>query len=200
MTAFFITAVLSYLLGSIPFGYVLVRAFRGQDVRQSGSGNIGATNVARAFPALGVATLLLDASKGATAVILTRALFPGQRVLAGLAALSAVAGHIFPLWLGFRGGKGVATSLGAFVMLAPKAVLLVIGVFVAVVLLFRYVSLGSIIAAALFPIFAWWLHDYGAQPVLGFMAAAAVLVVAKHHDNIQRLRAGTEPRFQWRRG
>jgi glycerol-3-phosphate acyltransferase PlsY len=87
MTAFFITAVLSYLLGSIPFGYVLVRAFRGRDVRHSGSGNIGATNVARAFPALGVATLLLDASKGAAAVLLTRALFPGQKVLAGVAAL-----------------------------------------------------------------------------------------------------------------
>jgi glycerol-3-phosphate acyltransferase PlsY len=85
-------------------------------------------------------------------------------------------------------------------MLAPKAVLLVIGVFVAVVLLFRYVSLGSIIAAALFPIFAWWLHDYGAPPVLGFMAAATILVVAKHHDNLRRLRTGTEPRFQWRRG
>ena len=200
MTAFCLTAVLSYLLGSIPFGYILVRWFRGQDVRQSGSGNIGATNVARSFPALGVVTLLLDASKGAAAVILTRALFPGQRALAGAAALCAVAGHIFPPWLGFRGGKGVATSLGSFVMLAPKAVLLGIVVFVAVVLLFRYVSLGSILAVALFPIFAWWLHDYGAPPVLGFMAAAAILVIAKHRDNIRRLFGGTEPRFRWRRG
>lgn len=201
MTGFFLAAVLSYLLGAIPFGYILVRAFRGQDVRQSGSGNIGATNVARSFPGLGVVTLLLDASKGATAVILIRTIFPGQRVLTGVAALCAVVGHIFPVWLGFRGGKGVATSLGSFVMLAPKAVLVVIGVFVAVVLLFRYVSLGSIISVALFPIFAWWLHDYGGvQAMLGFMAAAAILVVAKHHENIGRLRAGTEPRFQWRRG
>jgi acyl phosphate:glycerol-3-phosphate acyltransferase len=200
MTAFFLTAVLSYLLGAIPFGYILVRTLRGQDVRKSGSGNIGATNVARSFPLLGGMTLLLDASKGAAAVILTRFLFPGQGILAGLAALCAVTGHIFPLWLGFRGGKGVATSLGSFVMLAPKAILLVIGVFVAVVLLFRHVSLGSIVAVALFPIFAWWLHDYSARPVLGFMTATAILVVSKHHDNILRLRAGTEPRVQWRRG
>lgn len=201
MTAFFLTAALSYLLGSIPFGYILVRAFRGQDVRQSGSGNIGATNVARAFPGLGVVTLLLDASKGGAAVVLTRALFPGHTVLAGAAALCAVAGHIFPLWLGFRGGKGVATGLGSFVMLAPKAVLLAAGAFVAVVFVFRYVSLGSIIAVSLFPLFAWWLHDYsGGRPTLGFMTAAAILIVAKHHDNMRRLRTGAERRFQWRRG
>jgi glycerol-3-phosphate acyltransferase PlsY len=200
MTAFVLTALSSYLLGSIPFGYILVRSFRGQDVRQSGSGNIGATNVARSFPALGVVTLLLDASKGAAAVLLTRSLFPDQRILAGVAALCAVAGHIFPLWLRFRGGKGVATSLGSFVMLVPKVVLLAIGVFLAVVLLFRYVSLASILAVALFPVLAWWLRDYAALPVLGFMAVTAILVVVKHHDNIRRLRAGTEPRFQWRRG
>jgi acyl phosphate:glycerol-3-phosphate acyltransferase len=198
MTAFFITAALSYLLGSIPFGYILVRAFRGQDVRQSGSGNIGATNVARSFPLLGVLTLLLDASKGAAAIVVTRSLFPGQIILAGAAALCAVAGHIFPVWLRFRGGKGVATSLGSFAMLAPKAVLLVLGVFVAVVLLSRHVSLGSIIAVALFPIFVWRLHDYGTQPVLAIMAAVAILVVAKHRENIRRLFAGAEPRFRWR--
>lgn len=201
MTAWLLTAGLSYLLGSIPFGYVLVRAVRGEDVRQTGSGNIGATNVARSFPLLGVVTLLLDASKGGAAVLLVRFLFPDQRILAGVAALCAVAGHVFPVWLRFRGGKGVATSLGSFVILAPKAVLLAGGVFVAVVLLFRYVSLGSIISVALFPIFAWWLHDYGGvQPMLGFMTAAAILIVARHHDNLRRLRAGTEARFQWRRG
>jgi glycerol-3-phosphate acyltransferase PlsY len=201
MTALFLTAGMSYLLGSIPFGYILVRIFRGQDVRRSGSGNIGATNVARSYPALGIATLLLDASKGASAVLLTRILFPGQKVLAGVAALCAVAGHVFPLWLSFRGGKGVATGFGSFLMLAPKAVLLTVGVFVAVVLLFRRVSLGSIVAVALFPVFAWWLHDYGgAEPVLGLMTSAAILIIAKHHDNLRRLRMGTETRFQWRRG
>jgi glycerol-3-phosphate acyltransferase PlsY len=200
MTAYLLTAIISYLLGSIPFGYILVRSFRGQDVRQSGSGNIGATNVARAFPGLGLVTLLLDASKGAGAVMVARAIFPGQTLLAATAALCAVAGHVFPVWLGFHGGKGVATSLGSFAVLAPKAVLLAIGVFAAVILLFRYVSLASIIAVALSPIFAWWLRDYGTRAVLGFMGTAATLVVVRHHDNILRLQSGTEPRFHWRRG
>ncbi len=192
---------LSYLLGSIPFGYILVRALCGQDVRESGSGNIGATNVARVFPALGVATLLLDASKGAAAVTMARFLFPEQRMLAGVAAFCAVVGHVFPVWLGFRGGKGVATGLGSFVMLVPKAVLLAAGVFAGMVLLFRYVSLGSIVAVALFPFLAWWLHDYGGGwPVWGSMVAAATLILIKHHENIRRLTLGTEPRFQWRRG
>jgi acyl phosphate:glycerol-3-phosphate acyltransferase len=200
MGAFLLIAVLSYLLGSIPFGYILVRAFRKQDVRQTGSGNIGATNVARAFPGLGMVTLLLDASKGAAAVLLARVLVPDQKILAGAAAFCAVAGHVFPLWLGFRGGKGVSTGLGSFIMLAPKAVLLAVGVFVAVVLLFRYVSLGSIAAVALFPFFAWWLQNYaGERPMIGFMAATSILIVAMHSDNIRRLGAGTESRFAWRR-
>src|SRR4030081_778777 len=108
MTAFLVTAAFSYLLGSIPFGYILLRMFRGQDVRQTGSGNIGATNVARSSPALGILTLLLDALKGYAAVAIIRALFPDQIVLAGIAALFAIVGHIFPVWLKFRGGKGVA--------------------------------------------------------------------------------------------
>jgi len=123
MFQFFLTAAFSYLLGSIPFGYVLLRIFRGQDVRQTGSGNIGATNVARSSPALGILTLLLDALKGAAAVAVTRALFPDPMMLAAVAALFAILGHIFPVWLRFRGGKGVATGLGSFLMLAPKIVL-----------------------------------------------------------------------------
>src|ERR1700686_1796637 len=163
----------SYLLGSIPFGYLLVRIFRGEDVRRTGSGNIGATNVARKSPALGGLTLLLDALKGSAAVaggvILTPPLFeriaiphipwrlilpassPDFALWAALAALFAVVGHMFPLWLRFRGGKGVATGLGAFVMIAPKAVLLSAGIFLILVLVFRYVSLGSIAAVAAFP-------------------------------------------------
>ena len=117
MFQFFLTAAFSYLLGSIPFGYVLLRIFRGQDVRQTGSGNIGATNVARSSPALGILTLLLDALKGAAAVAVTRALFPDPMMLAAVAALYAILGHIFPVWLRFRGGKGVATGLGSFLML-----------------------------------------------------------------------------------
>ena len=197
----FLTAAFSYLLGSIPFGFILVRIFRGQDVRQTGSGNIGATNVARSSPGLGLLTLVLDALKGLAAVALARAFFPDRNVLAGIAALFAILGHMFPIWLKFRGGKGVATGLGSFAMLAPKTVLVMAGIFIAVVLVFRHVSLGSIVAVVLFPLLAWLLHDYGYAPqVLLLMAIASVLVIAKHHQNIRRLLAGTEPRFEWRWG
>jgi acyl phosphate:glycerol-3-phosphate acyltransferase len=201
MTAFLLTAGFSYLLGSIPFGYILMLIFRGQDVRKTGSGNIGATNVARSSAMLGVSTLMLDALKGVGAVSIARAAFPGQGVPAGVAALFAIAGHVFPVWLKFRGGKGVATGLGSFIMLAPKAVLVMIAVFVAIVLTFRYVSLGSIVAVALFPLLAWLLDGYGNMPrTLACMAIASVLIIAKHYENIRRLLAGTEARFQWGRG
>jgi acyl phosphate:glycerol-3-phosphate acyltransferase len=201
MNAFFLTAGLSYVIGSVPFGYVLVRIFRGLDIRQRGSGNIGATNVARAFPVLGVWTLLLDVLKGMTAVFLTRLLFPGQEVLTGVAALFAVLGHIFTPWLRFRGGKGVATGLGSFLLLAPKAMLLMLAVFIAVVMRFRYISLGSIIAVGLFPLAVWILNGYRNQlQMIGLMTASSVLIIAKHHENIRRLIARTEPRFQLRRG
>jgi glycerol-3-phosphate acyltransferase PlsY len=197
----FLTAVVSYLLGSIPFGFILVRIFRGQDVRLTGSGNIGATNVARSSPALGILTLVLDALKGLAAVALTRAFFPGRNVLAGMAALFAIVGHMFPIWLKFRGGKGVATALGSFALLAPKPLLVAAGVFIAVVLVFRRVSLGSILAIAFFPFLAWLLHDYGeTRQMLVLMSLASVLIIARHHQNIRRLLAGTEPPFQWRRG
>jgi acyl phosphate:glycerol-3-phosphate acyltransferase len=201
MFPFFLTASFSYLLGSIPFGYILLRIFRGQDVRQTGSGNIGATNVARSSPVLGILTLLLDALKGAAAVAVTRALFPDQMMLAAIAALFAILGHAFPVWLRFRGGKGVATGLGSFLMLAPKIVLIALGIFVVMVFAFRYVSLASIVTVALFPLLAWLLKEYGNTPVvLVFMAAASALIIAKHGGNIRRLLAGTEPHFQWRRG
>jgi glycerol-3-phosphate acyltransferase PlsY len=200
MSDLFITAGFSYLLGSIPFGYILVRTFQGRDIRQTGSGNIGATNVSRTSPVLGALTLLLDACKGFVAVAVTRTLFPGSTELAATAALCAILGHVFPVWLRFRGGKGVATGLGSFLVLAPKAVLLLIAVFIAVVLVFRYVSLGSIIAVALFPLLAWFLR-YGNTPAsLGFISAASLLILVKHHDNFRRLLSGTEHRFELRRG
>jgi glycerol-3-phosphate acyltransferase PlsY len=196
-----LTAVFSYLLGSIPFGFILLRIFRGQDVRRTGSGNIGATNVASSSPALGLLTLILDALKGVAAVELARFFFPGRNVLAGVAALFAVLGHMFPVWLKFRGGKGVATGLGSFAILAPKTILVMVGVFVAVVLVFRRVSLGSIVAVALFPFLAWLLHDYDSSPqILVLMATASVFIVARHHQNIRRLLVGTEPRLQRSKG
>jgi acyl phosphate:glycerol-3-phosphate acyltransferase len=144
MHPYLITASVSYLLGSIPFGYLLVRIFRGEDVRAGGSGNIGATNVARKSPALGVATLLLDASKGLVAVVLARTWFdvPHPELLMTTAAFFAVFGHLFPVWLKFHGGKGVATSLGAFILLTPKSILSMVVLFLLIAVAFRLVSLA----------------------------------------------------------
>lgn len=201
MNSFLVTAASSYLLGSIPFGYILVRIFRNQDVRKTGSGNIGATNVSRTSPMLGALTLLLDALKGFAAVALARAWYPDQKILLGLAAFMAIAGHVFPVWLKFKGGKGVATALGAFLLVAPTTVLLMILVFAVVAALSHQVSLASIVTVALFPLAAWILNSDSETPqMMAFMAAASILIIAKHHENIRRLLAGTEPRMQWRRG
>jgi len=201
VTPYLFTAALSYLSGSIPFGYLLVRIFRGEDIRRTGSGNIGATNVSRKSPALGIVTLVLDALKGFVPVAL--ALSFGRRwveppyVLASTAAFCAIVGHIFPVWLKFRGGKGVATGLGSWIGLAPKGVLVMVIVFVVMVAVFRYISLGSITAAAIFPAAARLLHDYHDTPaMLGFMAASSLLIIAKHHPNIRRLLARTENKFR----
>jgi glycerol-3-phosphate acyltransferase PlsY len=199
-TLFFIAA-LSYLLGSIPFGYLLVRIFRGEDVRQSGSGNIGATNVSRKSPVLGTMTLLLDGLKGTAAVALSYKL--ADRMVAiptlepmALAALFAVIGHMFPVWLKFRGGKGVASALGSFALIAPKAVLVAVILFMAVVAISRYVSLGSIIAVAAFPFAAWIIHQFDLPPAgLAMMSLASLLIIVRHQENIRRLFAGTESRL-----
>ena len=204
MSVYIATAVIAYLLGSIPFGYILVRVFHGQDVRDSGSGNIGATNVARSSPALGALTLFLDATKGLLAVTAASLLAVSASrgtarplySFAALAAAFAVVGHMFPIWLKFHGGKGVATSVGVFLALAPKTLLVAMALFLALVAAFRYVSLGSIIAAAAFPLIAYALHDYhSSADILVTMCVIAALIIVKHRDNIRRLLAGTESRF-----
>ena len=188
-----------YLLGSIPFGYLLVRGFHGADVRTTGSGNIGATNVARTSPLLGVATLLCDMLKGLGAVELVSRAVPGNRLAVFVAAFSAVAGHIFPVWLRLRGGKGVATGLGAFLILTPRAILVASAIFLAMAFALRFVSLASIAAAASLPLGAFFLDRVENLGEIGSIAMAAVLIIMKHYQNLQRLLTGTEPKFEIRR-
>jgi len=199
MSHLLLIAAASYLLGSIPFGYLLVRIFRGEDVRQSGSGNIGATNVSRKSPTLGVLTLILDAGKGFVAVELALIFsHPRDSRAMAVAALFAVVGHMFPLWLGFRGGKGVATALGAFLRFSPLATLAAVIIFVVVVAISRRVSLGSIVSAAFFPSTVWLLQVSRDPVTLALIGVCALLIVVKHHQNIRRLLAGEEPCFSLR--
>ncbi len=197
MNPFLISAAVGYLLGSIPFGYLVVRIFKGEDVRSSGSGNIGATNVARKSPLLGVATLVLDAAKGLAAVLVARMLFSGthQPLIMTTAAFFAVLGHLFPVWLKFRGGKGVATSLGAFILLTPKSILCMVVLFLLIAVAFRYVSLGSVAVAAAFPLLAWAFHEYADSRQLIFIAVVSAFIIWRHRQNIGRLAAGTESRL-----
>lgn len=194
----------AYLLGSIPFGYLLVLVFRGEDVRKSGSGNIGATNVSRKSPALGVLTLILDAGKGFVAVQFAQMFStfgagnPGVDRVMAAAVLLAIAGHMFPPWLKFRGGKGVAIALGAFLRLAPLAVGVAIIIFGVVVFFSRRISLGSIVAAACFPATVWTLKLSKDPAVLLLIGVSALLIIARHYQNILRLLAGEEPRFSLR--
>jgi len=190
--------VIGYLLGSVPFGYLLVRAFRGADVRTVGSGNIGATNVARTSPLLGLVTLFLDAGKGLAAVLIVSSLYPQTRLLPFIAALAAVCGHVFPAWLKFRGGKGVATGLGSFILLTPKAILVAVCIFLAVAAVFRYISLASITAAAWLPLIALLLRETHLPTETALLAGASAVIIVRHHQNIRRLLSGTEPRFHFK--
>jgi acyl phosphate:glycerol-3-phosphate acyltransferase len=187
---------IAYLLGSIPFGYLLVRIFRKEDIRTTGSGNIGATNVARSgAKGLGFATLLLDLGKAYLAVKIAQYLAPGNYDVAVAAAVAAILGHVYPVWLGFRGGKGVASALGVFLALTWPSALSILAVFIIVVLLTRYVSLASIIAAASFPLFAFHFVPQRTPIVIFGFLFIPILVIVKHHQNIRRLLAGTESRF-----
>jgi glycerol-3-phosphate acyltransferase PlsY len=193
----------AYLLGSVPTGYLLVRLFLKRDIRSSGSGNIGATNVLRSGgKSLGAATFLLDVLKGSSAVylggVLGALLIPATplRSAEAIAALFAVLGHVFPIWLKFRGGKGVATGFGVFLVAAPWAALAAIGVFAVILALTRYVSLASILGAGCFPIFAIFMVS-GSKPgvYISAQALVALLIIVKHHQNIGRLLAGNESRI-----
>ncbi len=188
-----IVVIVAYLIGSIPFGYLIVRGKIGADIRQTGSGGTGATNVSRrAGKAAGVVTLLLDALKGSAAVLVAVRLTHSDGLVA-LAAIAVLVGHIFPVWLGFRGGKGVATGAGVFLVLAPFALLCAGVIFLAIVFSTRYVSLGSMIAAASIPLFVWWRSD--SQPLLIAAVLGALLIVFAHRGNIARLSDGTESRI-----
>lgn len=210
MTPWLTACAVAYLLGSIPFGYLLVRIVRHQDVRATGSGNIGATNVARSGgKALGLLTLLLDCLKGVAAVLIAfgiarHSLTPYLATaetraaafnLAAAAATFAILGHVFPVWLGFRGGKGVATALGVFLVLSPRSVACALVVFAAAFALTRFVSLSSILAAATIPITFILLSPTRAPWTIAAFFGIPLLVIAKHHSNIRRLLAGTESRF-----
>jgi len=185
-----VVVIVAYLIGSIPFGYLIVRGRIGADIRETGSGGTGATNVSRrAGKAAGVVTLVLDALKGGAAVLIAEVLTRSDWIVAA-AAIAVIVGHIFPVWLGFRGGKGVATGAGVFLVLAPVAVLCAGVVFLAIVFATRYVSLGSIVGAAAIPLFIWLQSD--SRPLLIAAGLGALLIVFAHRGNIGRLARGTE--------
>ena len=191
----------AYVLGSIPFGVLLTRLFGGGDVRKSGSGNIGATNVARVAGTLpGMLTLLFDVAKGAVAVWLAGRVSNESAAWMMIAVLAALLGHCYPIWLKFRGGKGVATAAGAFLVLCPAALLGSVILFLLVVFFWRYVSLASISAAASMPllIYILWAPHHAPPLIVTFGAlAAAAIIVYKHDANIQRLVQGEEPKFSF---
>ena len=196
MTPWLISIPLAYLLGSIPFGYVLVKLFRHQDIRATGSGNIGATNVARSgAKGLAIATLLLDLGKAFVAVKIAQHILPGSYDLAVAAAVAAILGHVFPIWLRFHGGKGVASALGVFLALSWPSALAALAVFVILFALTRYVSLASIVAAAAFPVFGFHFVPYRTPMVIAGFLFIPLLIIIKHHQNIRRLLSGTESRF-----
>jgi len=212
-----VAVFVAYLLGSMPFGYLIVRATHGADIRETGSGGTGATNVSRrAGKVAGVLTLVLDALKGAAAVIIAELMlglpiFFAEQPAAHIrpvgawsvtaAAIAVILGHIFPVWLRFRGGKGVATGVGVFLMLTPIAVTMAALVFVLVVTLTRYVSLGSILAAVAIPLFVLLQHAFvrpveSLAPIMSAAVMGAALIVFAHRENIRRLMRGNESKFK----
>jgi acyl phosphate:glycerol-3-phosphate acyltransferase len=192
-----IAIVVAYLVGGIPFGYLLVRWKTGEDVREKGSGNIGATNVLRTTGrAVAVATLLLDIAKGVLAVWIADKLSGGSPVWMSVAALAVMAGHAFPVFLKFQGGKAVASFIGAFLYLTPVPMVAALLVFVIVVSATRQISMGSIVAAGSLPL-ATWLIEHPPGIVILATLVAAVFVIYRHRANIERIRSGTESVFRF---
>ncbi len=193
----------AYLLGSIPFGFLFARLLGGTDIRQSGSGNIGATNVARvAGPLPGILTLVFDAAKGALAVWLAGRFTDHSARSMMLAGIAVLLGHCFPVWLGFRGGKGVATGLGVFAVLCPPAALAALALFALLAVSLRIASLASITATAAMPLLVYflWAPHHAPPLVVSFGTLfASALIIYKHNANLQRLVEGTEPRFTFRK-
>ena len=194
MKLWILVLCIAYLLGSVPFGYLLVRFFRKEDIRTTGSGNIGATNVVRSgAKGLGVATLVLDLLKAFIAVIIAKQIAPGNSDLAAAAGVVAVMGHIFPVWLRFKGGKGVASALGVFLALSPPTAACALFVFLVIAFTTRYISLASVLGAASVPFFAW--HFSHAWNIVLSFGLISFMVIVKHHSNIARLLMGTESKF-----
>jgi acyl phosphate:glycerol-3-phosphate acyltransferase len=193
--------LIAYLLGSVPFGLIVGTLFGGKDVRTVGSGNIGATNVSRvAGPFAGILTLLLDAAKGSAAIVLAARIAGDSATWMIVAGLCALVGHCYPVWLKFKGGKGVATAAGIFLMLSPWALSLALAVFILVVVFWRFVSLGSIAAAAAIPLLMYFLWAPGhAPPAVVSLGSLAIslLVLYKHDANMQRLFEGTEAKLSF---
>ena len=205
-----LASAIAYLLGSIPFGLILVRVFRGIDVRQTGSGNIGTANVARLAPGLGLWTLILDSAKGLVAVLIARVIashapsdsggLHSSAVIVGAGALFAVLGSIFSVFLKGKGGKGVAAAMGVFLGLSPWAVLVCAVVYVLIYLIWHYTSLASITSVAIFPLIAAiFIAPDERRVLLPFIVALCLLIILKHHQNIRRLLAGTENRLDLKR-
>jgi glycerol-3-phosphate acyltransferase PlsY len=203
MTLWLPTLALAYLIGSIPFGYILVRLFLHRDIRATGSGNIGATNVARSGKkGLALLTLALDAAKGYTVVYLATLIARHYAAdtsrwptLAVTAAVVGVLANIFPVWLRFKGGKGIATALGVFLALVPWTALSALGLFIIIVALTRYVSLGSILAALSIPVFTYFLYPDRTPTLLIGESIISIVTVIRHNANVSRLVSGTESKL-----
>ena len=183
----------AYLIGSIPFALILARRWGAADLRRVGSGNLGAANVLRASGVTaGVLVAALDIAKGAVSVVLAQRL-GGAGAGPAAAGVAAIVGHVYPVWLGFRGGKGVATACGVFTVLTPLAVPPALAIFLASVWITRYISVGSVLASVVLPTAAYVIGSPG--PVVGAAVAASALILFRHRSNLARLREGTERRF-----